>query len=127
MIQPNITKGEWETDGLFVTSKEQPNKVVAHTSNAYVSGDIKIANAKAISAVPEMMKTGSRIVYCYENNLDITEAEIESLKEALLKAGCIEKKSAKEQIESREEELQKMKEAGASNQELANKVFEELK
>lgn len=90
MNKPEITGGTWESDGVFITSSEQPKNVVAHVSNAHVSKEQKEANAQAISAVPELIDSGIKIIYCHENNMSITDSEIEILKQALLKAGCYE-------------------------------------
>ncbi|MEO9884034.1 MAG: hypothetical protein ABJG33_00210 [Balneola sp.] len=107
MNKPEITGGTWESDGVFITSSEQPKNVVAHVSNAHVSKEQKEANAQAISAVPELidvlietdkdlcvLETTMRQIEKSDSRAEgMTNLVIEwrkRNKQALLKAGCYE-------------------------------------
>lgn len=111
MIKPDITQGNWhwvihdESMASLGESDTIENHVMSVSPcksciERIEKGDSPFGkctmpndiDAKAISAVPNLIDVGIKIIYCHENNMDITEAEIEELKQALLKAGCTETK-----------------------------------
>jgi uncharacterized FlaG/YvyC family protein len=93
MKKPNITEGEWHATGLEIRSLS--SIILANIYNHLEVNQSKEeakANAKAISAVPEMIDALIDVLETHNQNVNYSlyDGSYNRVKEALKKAGCTE-------------------------------------
>ena len=90
MKKPNITEGEWS---LFVPPMINTNMVLV--DDIIVADSLTLEDARAISAVPEMIDalvnahgTLESLTYSGADKF-VVEEELKNVEQALKKAGCV--------------------------------------